>query len=1512
MIGDITFSSRVFSDNGMEGSLAQLSMKPKEEKEGKKSNEEDEMIGDITFSSRVFSDNRTEGSLAQLSMKPKEEKEGKKSKKKDEIIGGTVFSSQVFSDNGTEGSLAQPSMKPSSASVSEKDEKGGKKKRKRPTRHPTGFSTEKPTNSPTKSPKDSNKSKGKGDSKGGKKSKKKKRKRPTRHPTGFLTEKPTNAPTKSPKHSKKSKGKGDSNPTGFPTKSPTEFPTSSPTTISEITPNPTISILDPRTDSPIVPIKPRIPMPEESEPPTPTTRYLAEQTEKFIASSRDKGTKSQRGEEFKNASKNKDHVAFDTDVLNVDDDNEIDFENDNYFEDIPKFALQNISDPFKCECVDCEEDKICGGIWKGSRYPGDSTGNAKIVHIVVSHCKSDLDWLDDFIGNRTVASIHVITKCGYPVKGAPRDSVIEVLPNVGRCDHTYAYYITTTLPKTVRHEDEDNSVVLFLKDDLSSANMHQHGSWNNFDSMVELASSSNGFACGVIPDAIDFGASRFFLSAYHEVKTLFEFSMDDYARNIKGYSSDNENFRSPYKSLGSWFDSLDAGSPPPIVQVCYGGVFAAAVTNIKRTRMSIWEALEKSLSRANNIQEGHFAERSWAGLISTPLKSFQVDSLLENADGVYLNPSSMHGALLKRPKLYLHVGVQFTTSTELLAESLVEYGNAMSSDGYSIAVHGKWDGGTRGFPNIDNLGACLWPDVDKALFPVYAKDATICPTDLLPDLTSFMELSLKKSKDIVLLNPWLVHPGSAGPLHSYLDPVWDTKVVIYYRRYFEWIASIFEGWRKEIRDNMFSPCTANIPVSTIRFIDFLREHCKRLFYGKDVNEDGFPIGPLSQTAHTTAIIINPISQGSTNGHVYQALYDPETDKDVKELTDLNEYTYFVAKEYNSLPKFRHGITIVNYHDFRGPETNFYCHVLPHARGACKAVLDKDLESYTSETTIPTRKLSSSTPGYKYFPGLEPSKLYEEIVITAYSKGRLKLRATIMDRPTFLRQLSLWMEMIDHALEQKGILVSDFPFECLYPFEVNRLLEVSLEYEKHLLPDFFASPRGRGALEREFRKWRFCSVDTVEILQSRQWDFIFDDALQEQYAIPELPKAYIHVGAPKTGSTSIQDTMSLDRVILREDKYFLALHGQVRESESDGYIQDNMLVKCDRLGNCIWSEDEYNAVCQGTKNERDCKCPKYLLPTFSTFLSNAIANKSGLVISNEWLSRRTSETGLLTILDGWDPIIVLYYRRFYDWMISAHYQWHEDFSLALFEQTEGRIRLIDFFRMFCGRLFSYERGSSGSDGYLSLINLIDIDEYTSEIWKRFHALPEYDEKIKVVNFHKGDVVETFYCDVLDAKKACQTQKDRLATKNTKRTRSKKSTTFIDIAIGMYWENKNNMLHSSAHETTTSNDNDKQPITVKSFGDMADRIKKRLLAKGMNEEDLPRECLSASEQNLLLDFSLAVEKLLLPDDYASGGGDDLRKDFEKARTKNKFCSVDIDKIMRNSQWQFLFDEQQSLFI
>ena len=343
-----------------------------------------------------------------------------------------------------------------------------------------------------------------------------------------------------------------------------------------------------------------------------------------------------------------------------------------------------------CKCANCEEDELCGGLWTATRYPpahiihsdididiaeaqdklstNTNTNKAlsylnlnlhkKMIHIVISHCRKDLHWLSNFTRGFDVASVHVITKCGVPVSGVPKHmnatTTIEVLPNVGRCDHSYAHYITTILDKKMKikengngEDEEKNSVVLFLKDDMSTENLHQgdqmEKSWNDVESMLQVSFSANGFSCGTV---ISKSSRR---SAYHKLGRLFKFKMKVYTSNKKVYADhgDDAPFQSDITDLGSFINILDPGPLPELVQVCYGGIFAASVSNIRKTKSSTWETAEKILSRGDNIVEGHFMERSWGMLLSTHLQQFQIDGLRKCSNGLERGNFVFKGVLKK-------------------------------------------------------------------------------------------------------------------------------------------------------------------------------------------------------------------------------------------------------------------------------------------------------------------------------------------------------------------------------------------------------------------------------------------------------------------------------------------------------------------------------------------------------------------------------------------------------------------------------------------------------------------------------------------------------------------------------------------------------------------------------------------------------------------------------------------------------------------------------------------------
>ena len=102
----------------------------------------------------------------------------------------------------------------------------------------------------------------------------------------------------------------------------------------------------------------------------------------------------------------------------------------------------------------------------------------------------------------------IVTKCATEVIGAPEGSTIISLPNIGRCDHTYAYFLNNLEPSM------DYDFVVFLKDDRTDENINIKGMWRSLSEMVQI-SYSNGFACGMNPTfSVELGST---LSAYKSV-----------------------------------------------------------------------------------------------------------------------------------------------------------------------------------------------------------------------------------------------------------------------------------------------------------------------------------------------------------------------------------------------------------------------------------------------------------------------------------------------------------------------------------------------------------------------------------------------------------------------------------------------------------------------------------------------------------------------------------------------------------------------------------------------------------------------------------------------------------------------------------------------------------------------------------------------------------------------------------------------------------------------------------
>jgi len=274
-----------------------------------------------------------------------------------------------------------------------------------------------------------------------------------------------------------------------------------------------------------------------------------------------------------------------------------------------------------------------GEISKDLSFLSDKNNNSNNkdikINMVISHCDKPLNWIfeKDFSPTRyKIDEVFVYTKCGNEVIGAPPDATIVELENVGRCDHTYAHHLSSTY-ESFSKQNSEKIIVLFMKDNP------QRSEWwakRTLDYTIDIA-IANGFAC--IEQEYLFG-DKIIPSYYHLNQKWREFAMKDgYVREKDRDKTDL--FVSSYTNLGQWVDSLALNRLSPaeqkmrLIPVCYGGVFAVTSHQIVSNEREDYEKIERSLSRGDNIEEGHFCERVWGGLLSKPLSQEATNILIE-------------------------------------------------------------------------------------------------------------------------------------------------------------------------------------------------------------------------------------------------------------------------------------------------------------------------------------------------------------------------------------------------------------------------------------------------------------------------------------------------------------------------------------------------------------------------------------------------------------------------------------------------------------------------------------------------------------------------------------------------------------------------------------------------------------------------------------------------------------------------------------------------------------------
>lgn len=219
--------------------------------------------------------------------------------------------------------------------------------------------------------------------------------------------------------------------------------------------------------------------------------------------------------------------------------------------------------------------------------------------------------------------------------------------SVCRCDHAWASYF---------HDSHGTlaSRIFCLKDSYD-----QHAAFPIVPTRDLAEGSQEGFACAYrMRPRTHRGQPKLC-----ESKPLFRWSLDRYqkshdqSQNLTASTMPTEpksaqlsilgrqekrsrGFKATLRPYGVWARAVlghtvmwqraqhdNRTKARPVMPVCYGGGFATTREAVQQIAPETWRAIAESMERADNIEESHYMERTWAALLAPPLTSSEESAI---------------------------------------------------------------------------------------------------------------------------------------------------------------------------------------------------------------------------------------------------------------------------------------------------------------------------------------------------------------------------------------------------------------------------------------------------------------------------------------------------------------------------------------------------------------------------------------------------------------------------------------------------------------------------------------------------------------------------------------------------------------------------------------------------------------------------------------------------------------------------------------------------------------------
>lgn len=398
---------------------------------------------------------------------------------------------------------------------------------------------------------------------------------------------------------------------------------------------------------------------------------------------------------------------------------------------------------------------------------------------------------------------------------------------------------------------------------------------------------------------------------------------------------------------------------------------------------------------------------------------------------------------------------------------------------------------------------------------------------------------------------------------------------------------------------------------------------------------------------------------------------------------------------------------------------------------------------------------------------------------------------------------------------------------------------------------------------------------------------YPDTNQTRPVDNDRPYFILHVGPPKSATTTLQTELSKYGRYLRQDSY--AYLGQLMKKDA-ATIFDHWhgpMLKILKNRDC---QREVNRARLHGDDWPDCwKAFLALLQTRRNERRSIIFSEEDLAIKFVYLTGGLGRSpidwpSLKMALEeqGWEPVIIVGYRRLYEIMPSAKQQWdrwtRNNQGVSLWPPDGRTLQPL-----FPGVL----RDPRLYDGYVPRYIPRTIQwSYTDHLVEMISPFFQ----VRLLNMHDPmSIRSTFLCRVLPhAPNACrQSQIDD--SRQEELHRNNEESLFYDAitteAANREWFDKSKF--------------DRHQVVL-ALRDYFENERRE------NPIDLPLLCPSVSELGVLLERSLIKEQQILTPRVAATMQDEHIAGFWEAVRKNKFCWVDVSKTLEDPHWKQFFSE------